>query len=171
MSRRICSISEGPLSPIPYRERHCRTFCLKKSSKVDLGLVAALALSLASCNSSQMQRCVDDGNVVAPEQFCSPGFTSRYHWGSDASGQQRCLDANNMPVNDLACTTSIGRHYHWYYGGRGSYVSGSTAYAGSESPRSGAHYSTASEAHGGSGDSGHSGVSRSGFGAAGRGGA
>jgi hypothetical protein len=127
--------------------------------------VAALALSLTACNSREMQRCVDDGNVVSPEQFCSPGFTSRYHWGTDATGQRHCLDANNMAVNDFACTTSVGRHYHWYYGGRGSYAAGTTAYQGSEFPRSGAHYSTASEAHGGSSES-----ARGGFGKAGSGG-
>jgi len=144
---------------------------LKKSTKVDLSLLTALALSLTGCNSSEMQRCVDDGNVVAPEQFCSPGFTSRYHWATDASGQRHCFDPNNMPLNDVACSSSVGRHYHWYYGGRGSYVAGTTAYEGSEFPRSGTRYSTSSEAHAGSGgEAGRGGVSRGGFGEAGSGG-
>ena len=144
---------------------------LKKSKKIDLGLVTALALSLTACNSSEMQRCVDDGNVVSPDAFCSPGFTSRYHWALDAGGQRHCFDANNLQVTDAACMSSVGRHYHWYYGGRGSYAAGTTAYEGSEFPRSGARYSTASEAHGASGgESGRGGVSRGGFGAAGSGG-
>ena len=111
-----------------------------------------------------MQRCVDDGNVVASDQFCTPGFTSRYHWGMGLNGQRQCLDGNNMPVNDMACSSTVGRHYHWYYGGRGSYVPGSVAYEGSEFPRSGARYLTASGVHGGSGEAGRGGVSRGGFG-------
>lgn len=126
--------------------------------------MAALALSLAGCHSSDMQRCVDDGNSIYPDQFCSPGFTSRYHWSTDPAGRQVCVNANNQTVNDTACNSMIGRHYHWYYGGRGNYALGSSAYGGTEFPRSGASYATATEARTGSS---HSGTSRGGFGRAG----
>lgn len=140
---------------------------MKKSSQVDLGLVAALAISLTGC-SSNMQRCVDDQNIVAPDNFCSAGFTSRYHWGTDPTGQRHCMDANNNVVSDAACVSTVGRHYHWYYGGRGSYTPGSTAYEGSEFPRSGTRYTTSSGGHSGGEESG--GTSRGGFGRSGSGG-
>ncbi|MBV9072988.1 MAG: hypothetical protein JOZ10_05090 [Acidobacteria bacterium] len=147
---------------------------MKKSARVDLGIIAALALSLTGCHSNEMQRCVDDRNVVSPDEFCSPTFTSRYHWGADpATGQRHCLDSNNMPVNDVACTSTVGRHYHWYYGGRGSYAPGSVATQGSEFPRAGGRYATYTEAHSGSSSgsgAGHDGTSRGGFGHAGSGG-
>jgi hypothetical protein len=139
---------------------------VKRSAKVDLSLVAALAVSLAGCNSSQMQRCVDNSNVVAPDDFCAPGFASRYHWGADpATGQRRCLDANGMPVSNAACTSTVDRHYHWYYGGQGSYAPGSVATEGSEFPRSGARYTTSSGSRSGEGGEGEGhGTSRGGFG-------
>jgi hypothetical protein len=142
---------------------------LKKSSKIELGLLAALALSLTGCRSSpDMQRCVDETNVVQPEEFCSPSFTSRYHWGLDASGQRRCLDANNHPVNNAACSYTVGHRYHWYYGGRGSYAPGSVAYGGADYPRSGSRYATGSESRGeAGGEAGRGGTSRGGFGRAG----
>src|SRR5579859_815540 len=120
-----------------------------------------------------MQRCVDDGNVVAPDQFCSQGFATHYHWGVGPAGQRQCLNASNQPVNEAACSYTVGRHYHWYYGGRGSYAPGSVATQGSEFPRAGGRYATYTEAHSGSSSgsgAGHDGTSRGGFGHAGSGG-
>jgi len=137
---------------------------LKKSSKVELGIAAALALSLTGCNSTNMQRCVDEGNSVYPEEFCSPAFATRYHWSTGANGQQICVNSYGQTANDMACRSTVGRHYHWYYGGRGGYTLGSSAYGGSEVPASGERYATATEAHSGLS---HGGTSRGGFGRAG----
>jgi hypothetical protein len=83
---------------------------LKKSSHVSLGLLAALAVSLTSCNRREMQRCVDDHDMVVNDQFCDQGYGGSY----PRSGG-----------------------YHWYYGGSGSYLPGSQAFGGSATPHAG----------------------------------
>jgi hypothetical protein len=111
-----------------------------------------------------MQRCLDEGNSVYPDEFCGPTLTTRYHWSTGANGQQICVNSYGQTVNDMACRSTVGRHYHWYYGGRGSYGLGTSAYGGTEVPTSGESYATAREAHSGLS---HGGTSRGGFGRAG----
>jgi len=59
---------------------------LKKSTHVQLGLLAALALSLTSCSRREMQRCVDDRKAVVVDQFCEQGYGRGYHWYYGGSG-------------------------------------------------------------------------------------
>jgi len=84
---------------------------LKKSAQVRLGLLATLAVSLTSCNRKEMQRCVDDHDIVVNDQYCEQGYN------------------NNYPRTGLL--------YHWYYGGGGGYVPCTSAFGGSITPHAG----------------------------------
>lgn len=57
---------------------------------------------------------------------------------------QRCVDGQNRVVDASLCRPgfSSGTGYHFYYGGRGSYATGSSATDGSATPSSGHSYST-----------------------------
>jgi len=70
-----------PLSLSCFTNRCTLTYVetLKKSTHVSLGLLAALAVSLTSCNRREMQRCVDELGKVAVDQYCEQGYTG-YHW-------------------------------------------------------------------------------------------
>jgi hypothetical protein len=52
---------------------------LKKSSHIQLGLLATLALSLTSCGRKEMQRCIDDRQMVSEDARCFSS-TPGYHW-------------------------------------------------------------------------------------------
>jgi len=95
---------------------------LKKSSHIQLGLLATLALSLTSCRRTEMQRCIDANSLVVEDHYCE--------------------------IND--------NRYRWYYGGGGSYSTGSAASGGSFSPHAGVSGVTSSSS-----------VSRGGFGSSG----
>jgi hypothetical protein len=84
---------------------------LKKSAQVRLGLLATLAVSLTSCNRKEMQRCVDDHDIVVSDQYCEQGYNNSY--------------------------PRTGPGYHWYYGGRGSYILGTSASGGGVTPHDG----------------------------------
>jgi hypothetical protein len=84
----------------------------KKSARVSLGLVAAVAASLVACGTSEPMRCVDQSDRVVDDGQCgsATGTVASYHY-----------------------------RYHWYYGGRGLRL-GEMASGGSHTPRSGASY-------------------------------
>ena len=107
---------------------------MRRSTKVVAPILASAAAVLLSGCRPDMQRCVDEGNRVV-----SPGDCSTLSGGS----------------NQTAVAPSGGAHsYHWYYGGGGSYATGSAATGGSFVPESGQSYSTTSgTARGGFGSS------------------
>lgn len=67
---------------------------------------------------------------------------------------QRCVDENQIVADDHYCQINDA-HYRWYYGGGGSYATGSSASGGSFSPHAGVTGVTSSS------------VSRGGFGSSG----
>jgi len=68
---------------------------LKKSSHIQLGLLATFVLSLTSCQRKEMQRCVDESQIVVDDHYCEIN-DAHYRWyyggggnygaGSAASG-------------------------------------------------------------------------------------
>jgi hypothetical protein len=94
---------------------------VKRSSNVAAPLLASAALTiLAGCRDEQMQRCVDQHNVVVDDSFCQT-----------QPGQQ-----NNNYYHPP------GGIYRYYYGGAGSYSPGSAATGGGFSPQTGHSYAT-----------------------------
>jgi hypothetical protein len=112
---------------------------MKRSAHVAAPLLAAVALALNSgCRKPEMQRCVDEHNVVVDDSHCA-----------------------NLPASQQMQRQTDGHGgflpffipYHYYYGGLGGYALGSLVSGGSYSPMSGRSYATSS---------GH--VTRGGFG-------
>jgi hypothetical protein len=113
---------------------------MKRSAHVAAPLLAAAALALNSgCRKPEMQRCVDEHNVVVDDSHCA-----------------------NLPANQQQVQRQPDGHggflplfipYHYYYGGLGGYALGSMVSGGSFSPAAGRSYATSS---------GH--VTRGGFG-------
>ncbi len=97
---------------------------MKKSSNITLGLVATVAMMMAACDRTQVQRCVDSNNTVVDDRNC------------------------DAPPGNTATHTGF---YRWYYGGRG-YRPGETAYDGDYAPRAG--YSVVRGSSMGSGEHG-----------------
>ena len=95
---------------------------------------------LTGCKKPEMQRCVDEHNVVVDEKLCQA---------------QQGLQSNPQQ-NTGGHSTPIFIPYHYYYGGYGGYGLGSTVGGGSFSPSSGHSYANSSAAR--------SGTSRGGFG-------
>jgi hypothetical protein len=106
---------------------------MKRSSHVAAPLLASAALSLlAGCKQAQMQRCVDEHNVVVDDSLCQ-----------NQPGQQ-----NNNYYHP-------GGFYRYYYGGTGNYFPGSIASGGGYAPVSGFSYATSRGGFGESFSGGH----------------
>jgi hypothetical protein len=112
---------------------------MKRSKHVSAPLLASAAVAfLAGCRQEQMQRCVDEHNVVVDDMFCDG----------------KAVQQNNNFYHP-------GGHgfYRYYYGGSGTYFPGSVATGGGYAPTSGFSYAT-STSRGGFGSSfssGHAG--------------
>ena len=86
---------------------------MRRSVQVTAPLLAATALAvMTGCRQPQMKRCVDEQNRVVPDSFCQ---------------EQLMTDS---PA------------YRFYYGGSGSYSSGSYVSGGSYTGSSGVSYAT-----------------------------
>lgn len=102
---------------------------MKKSSHIQLGLLAALALSLTSCQRREMQRCVDETQIVVDDHYCEAN-DAHYHWyyggggsyarGSSASGGSFFPHAGVTGVT----SSSVSRGGFGSSGGHGSGGSG-----------------------------------------------
>ena len=95
---------------------------MKRSTQVAAPLLASAALAmLAGCRQPQMQRCVNEHNVVVDEAFCQnqPGQQNNNSYHPGGTG-----------------------FYRYYYGGLGGYALGSMVSGGEFSPKAGASYST-----------------------------
>jgi hypothetical protein len=93
---------------------------MKRSTHVAAPLLASAALTLLTgCRQEQMQRCVDEHNVVVDDSFCQ-----------NQQGQ------NN---NNFYHPPGL---YRYYYGGTGTYYPGSIATGGSYTPTPGFGYAT-----------------------------
>lgn len=107
---------------------------MRRSKQVVAPILASAAVALLSGCKPDMQRCVDENNHVV-----DPGYCNTLQQGS----------------SQTTVGPSGGAHvYRWYYGGGGSYASGSTVTNGSYTPESGHSYSTTNgTARGGFGSS------------------
>lgn len=107
---------------------------MRRSAQVVAPILASAAAVLLSGCRPDMQRCVDESNHVVSPSDCST------------------LPAGS---NQTTVGPSGGSHvYRWYYGGGGSYATGSSATGGSYAPTGGQSYSTTSgTARGGFGSS------------------
>ena len=86
---------------------------MRRSSQVATPLLVAAALTLATgCQRPEMQRCVDEQNMVVDDDLCH------------AVGEQRTLGGNPHKPEV----------YRYYYGGTGSAEAGTTAENGSFEP-------------------------------------
>ena len=124
---------------------------MKRSTQVTAPLLAAAALSLTGCHQADMQRCVDEHNVVVAESFCK---------ALPAAGQQQ-----QRPDGHGGFIPMI-YPYRYYYGGSGGYGIGTPVTGGAFTPTPGRAYSTTSrggfgrtfsgggEGHGSSGEGG-----------------
>ena len=98
---------------------------MKKSSSVAAPLLASAALAmLAACRKPEMQRCVDEHNVVVDDSLCG-----------NETGQQN----NNYyhPGGGLYPSP-----FRWYYGGFGGYGPGSIVGGGGYVPMAGHSYAS-----------------------------
>jgi hypothetical protein len=106
---------------------------VKKSSSVAAPLLASAALAfLAGCRQHEMQRCVDEHNVVVDDSLCN-------------AQSQRNPNGGFYP-----------NPFRWYYGGWGGFGRGSTAGGGGFTPIMGHSYSS-STTRGGFGSTFHGG--------------
>lgn len=105
---------------------------MRRSTQVVAPLLAlAASAMLAGCRKPDMQRCVDEHNVVVDDKLCQAQGVQ--------GSQQRQPDGHGgfMP---------IFIPYHYYYGGYGGYGLGSVVGGGSYTPSSGRSYATSSGA-------------------------
>jgi hypothetical protein len=94
---------------------------MRRSSKVTAPLLATAALLMAAgCQRPEMQRCVDEQNMVVDDDLCH------------AVNEQRTLGSTATPST-----------YRYYYGGTGSTESGTVAQGGSYEPDQGHTYKVA----------------------------
>ncbi len=105
---------------------------MKKSKQIGLGLLAAVALNLASCSQGEPQRCVDKNNLIVEDEKCEQ--IERQHLGGGP------ILWHSFP-------------HRWYYGGNNNGI-GSLASKGSLEPRPGARYSKINSMRGGFGSTG-----------------
>jgi hypothetical protein len=87
---------------------------MKRSAHVAAPLLAAAALALNSgCRKPEMQRCVDEHNVVVDDSHCA-----NLPANQQGAQQQRQPDGHGgfLP---------LFIPYHYYYGGLGGYALGS----------------------------------------------
>jgi hypothetical protein len=102
---------------------------MKRSTHVAAPLLAAAALALnTGCRKPEMQRCVDEHNVVVDESYCA---------NLPAIPQQNQPDGHGGII-------PIIFPYHYYYGGWGGYGLGSIVGGGSYFPIDGRSYATSS---------------------------
>ncbi len=102
---------------------------MKRSTHVAAPLLAAAALALnTGCRKPEMQRCVDEHNVVVDDSHCAnlPDIP-----------QQRQPDGHGGFI-------PLVFPYHYYYGGWGGYALGSMVGGGSFAPMDGRSYATSS---------------------------
>jgi hypothetical protein len=119
---------------------------MKRSKHVAAPLVASAALAfLAGCRKQEMQRCVDEHNVVVDDSLCG-----------NANGPQN----NNYYHPGGGIYPSP---FRWYYGGWGGYGLGSTIGGGSYAPIAGHSYASSTvrggfgSTHASGGEGGHGG--------------
>lgn len=97
---------------------------MKKSKKVTLTLcTAAAAAAIAACNrtrEAEVQRCIDDHNVMALDRNCEKQTPPP---GSGSSGS--------------GASSGEGPSYRWVYGGNGGYAPGSIVYDAHDAPTDG----------------------------------
>lgn len=101
---------------------HLQKDKMKRSTHVAAPLLASAALSmLTGCRQAQMQRCVNEHNLVVDEAFCknqpAQQNNNNYHPGGPG-------------------------FYRYYYGGAGGYYPGAVVTGGGFAPLPGASYST-----------------------------
>lgn len=119
---------------------------MKRSAQVSAPLLASVALAvLSGCRKSEMQRCVDEHNLVVADSFCK-----------NIPNQQQ----NNSGYRP----GGMGFFpYHYYYGGGGGYGLGSSVYGGANAPIAGHSYGSSTSrggfgsTHGGGSEGGHGG--------------
>jgi hypothetical protein len=93
---------------------------MKRSTRVAGPLFAfAMLIILTGCRQVQMQRCVDEHNIVVDDGLCE-GHASRQNINHDQTQAS----------------------YRFYYGGAGAYYPGSVATGGGYTPTSGQAYAT-----------------------------
>lgn len=117
---------------------HLQKDKMKRSKHVAAPLLASAALSmLVGCREAQMQRCVNEHNVVVEDAFCK--------------NQPPQQNNNNYHPGGAG-------FYRYYYGGVGGYYLGSVVTGGGFAPVSGASYSTSrggfGSTHAGGGEGG-----------------
>ena len=101
---------------------------MRRSRHVAVPLLISTAIAMTGCRGPEMQRCVDSQNRVVDQGLC--GSSGPHGGGGGAGG------------------------YRSYYGGKGSYQTGTTAEGGSTEPISGHSYSlTSGTSRGGFGSS------------------
>jgi hypothetical protein len=105
---------------------------MRRSSQVAAPLLAAAALAMSTgCRKPEMQRCIDEHNVVVDESKCAnlpPGQQGIQQQRSDGHGG---FIPFILP-------------YRYYYGGYGGYGLGSAVGGGAFIPNSGRSYATSS---------------------------
>ena len=107
---------------------------MRRSKHVAAPLLASAALTLlTACRKPEMQRCVDEHNVVVADSLCG-----------NPTGPQN----NNYPHPGGGIYPSP---FRWYYGGYGGYGLGSTIGGGNYAPIGGHSYASSSTVRGGFG--------------------
>ncbi|SFS04427.1 hypothetical protein SAMN05421771_0917 [Granulicella pectinivorans] len=110
---------------------------MRRSTQVAAPLLAlAASAMIAGCRKPEMQRCVDEHNVVVDDKLCQA------QQGIQNGQQQRQPDGHGGFI-------PIILPYHYYYGGYGGYGLGSVVGGGSYMPSSGHSYATSSGARSG----------------------
>jgi len=92
---------------------------MRRSKHVAAPLLASAALTmLTGCRQEQMQRCVDEHNVVVDDSLCN-------------------VQPQRSPTGGF-----YPNPFRYYYGGTGTYFPGSIASGGGYAPMSGFSYAT-----------------------------
>ncbi len=108
---------------------------MRRSAQVAAPLLAAAALAInTGCRKPEMQRCVDEHNVVVDDKLCAnlpPG-----QQGTQQGIQQQRPDGHGGFIPFIF-------PYHYYYGGLGGYALGSMVSGGSYTPSPNRSYATA----------------------------
>ena len=98
---------------------------MRRSQQVAAPLLASAALAaLTACRSPQMQRCVDEHNVVVPDNLCQNQPSQQMNGGT-------FFHPYGSPG-----------YYRWYYGGIGGYGAGTVVGGGGYTPLAGSSYAT-----------------------------
>ncbi|MCU1320449.1 MAG: hypothetical protein JWM43_98 [Acidobacteriaceae bacterium] len=103
---------------------------MKRSIQVAAPLLAAAALAMSTgCRKPEMQRCVDENNVVVDDKLCANL--------PNQQGVQQRPDGHGGFLPFLI-------PFHYYYGGWGGYGLGSRVGGGTFAPSPGRSYATRS---------------------------